>query len=247
MDILYVIGTGSHWDNNELRYSMRSIEKNCTGIDNVFVVGEKPKFVNWDEVGYIFCKDVYGPCYPHNNIHRKVEVAMSAGVLSEHFLIMSDDQYYIRPTDFNDYPLFSRRDEIPTEVPQGYKKNTYWDSLFETRRFLEKRGLPIFQTNPHCAKHIVAEVWRDNKKLFDDAINLKHGGEINLIMGNLLIANGIKPQPIVDCKVFRYDNRDQLELKLRDRHVFSISDRSLECGMKQYLNELYPDKSKYEL
>ena len=44
MDILYVVGTGSKWDNNELRYSLRSIDKYGINIDRVFIVGTKPDF-----------------------------------------------------------------------------------------------------------------------------------------------------------------------------------------------------------
>ena len=29
MDIVYCLGNGSKWDNNELRYSLRSVERYC--------------------------------------------------------------------------------------------------------------------------------------------------------------------------------------------------------------------------
>lgn len=37
MDILYVIGRGSKWENNELRYSLRSLEKNGINVGNIFI------------------------------------------------------------------------------------------------------------------------------------------------------------------------------------------------------------------
>ena len=56
MDILYVIGKGSEWNNNELRFSLRSIAKYGKNIDRVFIVGYKPDFVS-DEVTFIPCDD----------------------------------------------------------------------------------------------------------------------------------------------------------------------------------------------
>jgi hypothetical protein len=45
MDILIPLGTGSNWQNNELRYCLRSIERYATGYDRIFVVGANPGFL----------------------------------------------------------------------------------------------------------------------------------------------------------------------------------------------------------
>ena len=52
MDILYYIGDGSHHNNEELRYSLRALEKHCKDIDEVWIVGNKPHFLN-DKVKYL--------------------------------------------------------------------------------------------------------------------------------------------------------------------------------------------------
>lgn len=246
MNILYIVGSGSVWDNNELRYSLRSIEKNGINVGQVFIVGEKPKFIN-DTIQHIYCYDKFGACYKHNNIHFKIELAIKSGILGDHFLISSDDHFYIKPTDFDTYPVYYRSLKIPAEMPEGVKPGEYWYSLFETRKFLLKHGLPIYQTNPHANTHIDVNLWNDNKALIDKAYELRHGGEINCIMGNLMIANGIEPQPITDCKVFRFSNMQQLEQKIADKHVFSIADSSLDCGMRGVLNRMFPEKSRFEL
>lgn len=49
MDIIYSIGSGSTWDNNELRYSLRSLDMYGKSYDRVFVVGNIPEFLS-DEV-----------------------------------------------------------------------------------------------------------------------------------------------------------------------------------------------------
>ena len=57
MDIVYIIGKGSKWNNQELKYSLRSIAKYGINIGKVFIVGYKPNFVS-DEVIYIPCDDI---------------------------------------------------------------------------------------------------------------------------------------------------------------------------------------------
>lgn len=247
MDILYIVGKGSKWFNNELRYSLRSIEKNGVNIGRVFVVGEDPKFLNPENVEYVYCYDKYGESSKHNNIHYKIEYMIRTGLLGDHFLIMSDDQFYIKQTDFDKLPVYYKNKQIPTEVPVGFSLNTYWESLFETRKFLLKNGLPVYQTNPHCAKHIDVNLWKDNQHLIDKGFNVRHGAEINLLMGNLMIANGIEPQPIKDCKVFEYKSEKELLEKIDNRSVFSIDDGAIEGGIGKYFGELFPEKSKYEL
>lgn len=246
MDILYIIGKGSQWNNNELKYSLRSIDKYCTCIDRVFIVGDKPKFIN-DNVIYTYCFDKFGPGYAHKNIYHKIKIAIQESGISDHFLISSDDHFYCKTTDFNNYPVYYRGLEIPYAIPEGVKPNPYWYSLLETRLFLSRRGLPIYQTNPHANTHIDVNLWKENIKLFEDAQTLRWGGETNCIMGNLMIANGIKPAPIVDCKVYKYPDRRVFDEKIKNVHVFSMADTAIKCGIGSILSEMFPDKSQWEI
>jgi len=43
VDVVYPLSNGSHWDNNELRYSLRSLEKYALNLGRVFVVGPPRK------------------------------------------------------------------------------------------------------------------------------------------------------------------------------------------------------------
>ena len=59
IDVVYVLGTGSNWDNNEIRFSLRSLAKNLKGMGRVFVVGERPAFLQ--NVIHIPAKDEFNP------------------------------------------------------------------------------------------------------------------------------------------------------------------------------------------
>ena len=198
MDILYVVGNGSQWQDNELRFSLRSIARYGINVGRVYLVGNKPSFVG-DAVTYIPCDDPYDCA--HKNILHKVLYAIEHSDISSHFLISSDDHFYIKYTDFDKLPVYFRNLTIQDGVPFDKRTNPYNHSLVETRGLLEKNGLPIYQTNPHCNTHFDVEVYRKNKALFDECFKLPHGGELNCVMGNLLIQAGAEPVFFHDSKV----------------------------------------------
>ena len=243
MNILYVVGSGSKWADNELRYSLRSVEKYGRNVDNIFIVGRKPDFLN-EKVILLPCDDPYPT--KHKNIMYKIRQAIKKLPIGEHFLVSSDDHFYIKETDFDNYPVYFKNIEIPACTPAGYNTTDYWRSLAETRQLLLRKGLNIYQTNLHCNTHIDVTLWRENKELFREALMLPHGGEINLLMGNLLIAYGVEPVLMDDCKITNFKDIKQVKDRLAERECFSISDEAIKCGIVEYLNEKFPDKSKYE-
>ena len=242
MDILYVVGTGSKWDNNELRYSLRSIDKYGINIDRVFIVGTKPDFVN-NTIHYIPCGDPYPR--KHKNILHKVIKAITTSDIGRHFLISSDDHFYVRETDFANLPVYYRNEEIPASY-KADKMNNYTRSLLDTRALLKKYGFPIYQTNPHCNTHFRTDYYERNKHIFDEAFALEYGGELNCIMGNIFIANGAVPTPFNDSKLTKARTNAELKERLQDIECFSIGDKALKWGIQDYLTELFPHKSKYE-
>ena len=59
MDIVYIIGSGSKWQDNELRYSLRSIEKFGGNFGEVYIVGDRlPPFIDPSTVRYLPVKDI---------------------------------------------------------------------------------------------------------------------------------------------------------------------------------------------
>lgn len=103
-DIVYILGTGSIFNNEELRYSLRSVQMFIKGVRNVFVVGEDPGFLS-DNVIYIPAKDIY-PCDLKNkdrNLWHKLEIACRHPLISEDFLFSADDNLVLKPSTWNDF------------------------------------------------------------------------------------------------------------------------------------------------
>lgn len=92
MDVVYILGTGSQWQDNELRYSLRSL---CNlKHDRVFIIGERPDWLT--NIVHIPAEDIYGPEKQRNAIH-KLGIAIDSDV-SDNFVLMNDDFFILRPT-----------------------------------------------------------------------------------------------------------------------------------------------------
>lgn len=244
MDILYVLGTDSNWENNEIRYSLRSLDKYGKNVGRIFIATPRlPEFINQNEITWIPSQDPTDR--NHKNIQSKIEEAIYHSEISDDFLLSSDDHFFIRETDFDNYPYY-HKGNLPSKLKEG-RDNGYWQSLVQTRKILEDFDLPVYSTNPHCNTHYNRLVYIENQAIFDAGWNTKTGTETNCIMGNLLIERGARYTKYRDVKIYHIQDRDDLLRQIGENHCFSIADSSLEEGMAAFLKETYPNKSKYEL
>ena len=240
MDILYVVGNGSAWNNNELRYSLRSLDKNGINVGRIFIATTQlPSFINPEAVTHFAIRDLGQ--IKHINIMNKVESVMRYSDIADDFLLSSDDHFYIKPTDFDHYPLYHKG-----EIQERPNPQEYWVSMRDTKRFLTEHGLTTLSTNPHCNTHFNRPLYIKHIALMDAGKKLRYGAEVNCLMGNLMIAQGIEPVQYEDVKINKFKNREDLLRQLGDTHCFSIYDGALKCGIKEYLRELFPNKSRWE-
>lgn len=248
MNILYVVGNGSEWDNNELRYSLRSLEKYGHNVGRVFIVGSCPEFINKEVVTFIPCSDPYTrPRMPHKNILHKVLYAIKHSDIGRHFLISSDDHYYVQQTDFDNLPVYFKKEDIPTIIPPGQLGNPYPKSLKLTRELLRNYNLTTYQTNPHCNTHFDVDLYEENKCLFDDCFRIKWGGELNCVMGNLLYRSGATPVRFDDAKLKRSLSESDIAARAMQTNCLSSVPDMKGSNMAAYLQKKFENKSQYEL
>lgn len=241
MDILYVVGTGSKWNNNELRYSLRSIDKNGVNVGRIFIATETlPKFINPEAVVHICIRDLGK--IKHRNIMDKIECVMNYSDIADDFLLSSDDHFYIRETDFDRYPLYHKG-----EIQERDENAEYWLSMRDTKHLLQQHGLTTYSTNPHCNTHFSRPMFMEHSALMKEGKQLRYGAEVNCLMGNLMIAAGVEPVCYNDIKINSFKNREGLLRQLGDTHCFSIYDSALNYGIKEYLREMFPNKSRWEV
>jgi len=75
IDVVYPLGSGSAWDNNELRYSLRSLENNLLDLGRVFVVGQRPPWLV--EAVHIPMEDTHRHNKDANLIDKVLEDALA--------------------------------------------------------------------------------------------------------------------------------------------------------------------------
>ena len=248
VDILYIVGKGSRWRNNELKYSLRSIAKNGYNIRKIFICGHIPNFVNTNNVTCIPCEDP--TTIKHYNMLYKIDKAIKSTDIGEcnngKFLVSSDDHFYIKPVNFDEYPIYWRGTDLPKEYD---KENKYQVSLASTRKVLDEYNLTHHKFNLHRNTWFNIKLWKEPlfEQIKSKSLKVPEGLEPTAIMINYwLSVEPFTPQRCVDCKVELFKNRKELLNEIGDSECFSIYDNAIACGVDKYLRELFPDKCKYE-
>lgn len=106
MQAVYILGDGSKAENEEIRYSIRSLEANMLDLEHVFVVGECPDFLGG--VTHIEAEDKYEKKW--QNAHHKTLVACEHEEIDEQFLLMNDDFFLCEPFMGAEFPFYSKPD-----------------------------------------------------------------------------------------------------------------------------------------
>lgn len=241
MDILYVIGQTK---TDELRYSLRSIEKNGINVGRIYIAGYCPSYIRKDMVTFIEQPNVLAG-YKHNNILNCIRQAVLMSNISTEFLLSSDDHFYVRPTDFNSYPYFCKGTLQETIENQSDKTANYSRSIQHTLSFLKSKRLPTYNFSFHGNTHFNRAKFEAIMPLVEEAMKSEYGVEPSCLMLNSMFA---------DPKyTFRFTER--LDLKLGNlqkeivdttREVVSMSDYNYQVCGKQWLRKMFPNPCKYE-
>lgn len=246
IDILYIVGRGSQWGNNELRYSLRSIAKYGSGIRNVVVAGYMPKFLNPDNVICVPIED-RTPC-KHWNILNAIIEACKRVDLTDDFLYSSDDHFYIKPTDFANYPIYSQG-VLPLKVAAGDENWKYHTTLVNTRKLLTEYGMPhirySWHGNTHMYKHRILDA--EFLKMCKQANTMPEGCEPTcLILNaeyNLLSCNDISR---LDFKLGAGATMYDIERAMERTECLSSTNAIGGSPLHDFLYKEFPNKCKYE-
>lgn len=231
MDILYILGEGSAWGNNEIRYSLRSLY-NCFNLERVFVIGTDPHLLSKNVI-FIPYVDLHNRFCNH---YLKVKKVFETTDISDNILLMYDDIFFKRTVDIAEYPYYCEG-ELPI---LDTSRRAYIQSLGNTRKILEKYNKPIIDFSVHCPI-----IYNRQKFLsladtaFKDMFDYEHGADVRSLYANM---NEIKGEQVKDCLVLQ----EQDFANVKDFNCFSINDKSLENGIGKIVSEKYTEKCIYE-
>lgn len=131
MDVVYLVREGE--DNEELRYSLRTVDVNFPHAA-IWLVGYKPSWVT-------NCEFIEGNKFTdyRRNIYDNISLAAEHPGVSEDFVLFNDDFFVTAPvTELDAYYNGTIAQHIKTLGPQ---QKWYHESLSLTQKFLEGEGV----------------------------------------------------------------------------------------------------------
>lgn len=238
MNVLIPLGLGSPWDNNELRYCLRGIEKHLRGVGDVVIVGECPEWLTG--VIHIPCKDRWEAHYRDFNIYNKIRVGIESGLLGEEFLFFNDDHFLLSDFDACSFPYYYSQS---LHIQENLLKNKshYRNVLTNSLNLLVSRYRPVKHFDVHAPitynsdlflQHVSSVDWRK-----------PYGYAIKSLYCNLV---GIEGEEYEDLKINEPLSVSDIYNTTHNRLYFSIGNKALNEHMKSVLAELYPAPSRYE-
>lgn len=231
IDLVYILGNGSKWYDNEIRFSLRSAERYFK-YRHIFVIGEKPSWMQ----GVIYIKAEDSERNKLMNARNKYLVACNDERVSEDFVLMNDDFFFLREVEtIENYSRGTLQEMIEKHPTKG---GYYYESLQKTRDRLKQIGIE----NP-IDFEVHAPIIFNKKKLIEI---IKFVGEepysLRSCYGNI---TGMEPKKVMDYKAasmaeFSYQTKDE-------REFLSTSDGLVHHDeFKMWIERKFKNPSKFE-
>lgn len=263
-------------DNDELKYSIRSVEKYAPWVRNIYVItnSQKPKWFNDNnKVKIVDVKDIL----PQNALPVFNSQAIETCIpyikdLSEHFLYSNDDMFF---NDTVDKSFFFDDDGKPIVRLQGkisnktFKKSLYAKTIVSAQKKIKDLyGIKIEYSPHHCidsyTKTIYLECIKDFKEDFERTCYQKFRCENSIQRAIILYRAIAKKQAVMrltkflgvfnrDSKCIALNSPQKLKyLNKRTIKLFCFNDdinASIEDRLKfkSFLEKKYPNKSICEI
>jgi hypothetical protein len=249
IDIIYPLGSGSKWNNNELRYSLRSIEKHIKNFRNVYIIGECPDWIiKRSETEGAFINGVTHIPFEESghaskNIMEKILAACDQQDISEEFLFMNDDIFLMEDIDAASFPFYYDRNVVNH---LSVYANYYNEYIKATHSELIGSGLNTKYFDIHVPI-------RYNKKLFPEVMDQFDFNKKLIVKSVYCNALNIQGEQRSDCKIMGKRPAKQILAEVENTTIFSTGDQCLldwsreESTVKTILKNTFPNKSKFEI
>lgn len=231
MDLLYILGNASDWQNNEIRYSIRSAEKNFD-FENIAIVGYYPAF----------CQDILHINYQDTtndktkNGMEKLRAACMNKYLSEKFVLMNDDFFFIKKTKQIEPWHNGTLEEYVKMHPT--KSGSYFNAAKATVKMLAEAGLPCLNYDVHMPMIM------EKKKVIEMFERFKYPKNVyfyRTVYGNMFNIGSVQKS---DVKIY---SEDFIDVHKHEK-IISISNKlALNKQFQKMIKELFPKASAYEI
>lgn len=236
IDIVLPLGP-SKIDHIDLRYALRSIEKHVKNYRDIWIIGDLPRWIQ--NVKHLGVSDDPDPRWKEFNIFRKIKSCCINRDITEDFLFANDDHFFLDDIDASSYPYYYKGTVTDSWINN---RSHYRKTANHTRRWLERRGFKDHNFDSHCPI-----IYNKHKFLtsYDDIDWQTAYGY--LIKTHYCAVNRVKGVYMQDCKLSKKFTLEEVRERAEDRHVISCTDAAMKAGLRDFLEEKFPTKSKYEI
>ncbi len=235
MDIVYVIGPGSDWKDNEIRYSLRSLNKHADKVDKIILIGHDPGFLS----DVIHIKHPDPNLCKERNIMEKILRACDEPGISENFFLMHDDHFFLQDFSPAKYPFYYQG-TLEEYYSKANKFGKHSKAVLNTINVLKENKLPGLMFNVHHPIVINKKKFKKVMKQYDWEI--ENGYAIKSLYCNTLSIEGT---PTTDCKIKKWLPMEEINKALDGKPFFSLGN-AFSQDMRTFLEKTYPEKSPWE-
>lgn len=230
-DIVIPLGKGGHkFGDIELKYALRSIEKYLAGYRNIFIIGERPEWINTGHVYCIPARDT--PLRKQFSLMSKLLMACMNERISQDFIYFHDDHYLLKPlhvSEIKNWYEGNIKDHLNKAVGK-YKtacENTM--NAIDGGKYFDIHTPCIF--NKAGIRDLSHLNWKENEYIIKSLyLNINKGDE----------------EEMSDCKINQPKSKKEIEERIKGRLFFSTGHNAIKQPMIKVLDELFNEKSSYE-
>jgi len=224
-DILYVLGSGSKYNDLEIKYSLMTVQRFVKNVRRIYVIGDLPRRPVDVDFQYIGAKDV-GKDKSTCVRAKLVQFAKHETALND-FILMNDDFFFCREVDADAITPTASGTLEEHIASRADKSSRYHMALVNTARTLKAMKL----TTRSFETHVPMLMQRDR---FLDLVgrvkwDLSPSPLFRSLYGNTF---DVEAGRLSDLKISEPVDEKEIRRRIGNRAVFSIGDGSLTSGGK---------------
>ena len=229
----------------ELFYSLRSVQKYLTGYRRIFIIGDEPNFLQAPGVSCtcLLTKDPYKS--KQHNVARKLLLACHESRIADSFVLFNDDFFLLKPLDVLHLPFYrsgTLKMHLEWQEPNREPGDPYMGAMKNTIRQLEAHGLPTTDFEVHTPiafnKEILSVVLGDS---FD--WSSQWGLLYRSLYGNYLRIAGER-MPGHDVKIGEDLTAPHIKQTVGDNAFLSTSPTGMNDAMAAFLADRFSGPAK---
>lgn len=235
LDIVYFVKDSA--ENEELRYSLRSVEKNFPHR-KVWFIGGKPQGLRPDQ--YLPINQRAETKWANTSL--LLQAACKCDDISDDFVLFNDDFFVMKQVTSLPYYSDGSLERRIMELKDRHTAGAYISRMEDTLRMLKRNSCPTFNYAVHYPMII------NKKEMLETFTKFSFGEMWRSLYGN---HHRKLPEYRTDCKVYSLgiDDLPTTELEpFGDSEYLSTTDNSFKFGaVGTYIRNQFKEKSRFEV